>query len=89
MGNQIGYVCIMSELEKEKEVVEATKAIREVEGAWVVYGNYDIIAKVTARDLKALNNIVQNQIRQIPNVRATLTFPVVESELSSSFKAIP
>lgn len=84
MRNQIGFVCIMSELNKKKEVVEATRAIRGVEGVWgvcgnYVYGNYDIIAKISASSQKALSDIVQNQIRKIPSIRATLTFPVVES----------
>jgi DNA-binding Lrp family transcriptional regulator len=76
--NQIGYVCIMSEVGKEQEIVEATKKIEGVEGAWAVYGVYDIIIKIVATDMKVLGKLVEKQIRKIPNIRSTLTFLVIE-----------
>lgn len=69
----------MCELGKEQEVVEGTKKIEEVIGAWIVYGIYDVILKVVAADITMLGEIINKRIRQIPNIRATLTFPVAWS----------
>lgn len=76
--NQIGYVCITSGVGKEQEIVEAAKKTEGVEGAWAVYGAYDIIIKIVATDIKVFGKIVEQKIRKIPNVRSTLTFLVME-----------
>lgn len=78
MKNQVSFICIMSEMGKEQEVTEAAKKINGVEGAWVVYGIYDVVVKLMADNMDTLAKVIQNKIRQIPHVRSTLTFPVVE-----------
>lgn len=78
MTNQIGFICIMTEIGKEEAVTEATKKVEGVMEAYTIYGPYDIVARITAKDTEALKDIVQRQIRQIPNIRSTITFPVVE-----------
>ena len=42
----IAFVLINSEAGTEKEILKELKSIKEVKEAYVVYGTYDVIAKV-------------------------------------------
>lgn len=77
--SQIGFVCLMCDVGEEKKVLEAMKKVDGVVDVRGVYGTYDVVVKVVAEDLDGLRKIVQNKIRRIPNIRSTLTFPVIES----------
>lgn len=77
--SQIGFVSLMCDVGEEKKVLEATKKVKGVVYACEVYGVYDVFVKVAAKDLDGLNQIIQKKIREIPNIRSTITFPVVPS----------
>ena len=64
---------------------EALKEVRAVEGveeAEMVYGVYDIIAKVKTETMDQLKQIISFNIRRLDNVRATQTLLVVPQEYS-------
>lgn len=46
--------------------------------AHLVYGVYDIIAKIEAESMEKLNETVAAKIRRIPEIRSTLTMNVAE-----------
>ncbi|MFX1506350.1 MAG: Lrp/AsnC ligand binding domain-containing protein, partial [Promethearchaeota archaeon] len=48
-----------------------------VDEAYVVYGVYDLVAKISADSMKELKDVVINQIRQAVGVRSTLTMVIV------------
>ncbi|MHA2239309.1 MAG: Lrp/AsnC ligand binding domain-containing protein, partial [Candidatus Hodarchaeales archaeon] len=50
-----------------------------VVGAWIVYGVYDIVAKIEADSMDKLKEIITTNIRGLENVRSTLTMIVVET----------
>jgi DNA-binding Lrp family transcriptional regulator len=55
--------------------IEVLKALRNVQGfeeAFYVFGDYDMIAKVTANTMDELNQIV-SQVRKLANIRSTAT----------------
>jgi len=59
----------------------ATKTIKEkitkipgVLKVQIVFGRYDIIAEVEAKDLDELSRLVTDQIKSIPNILSTETF---------------
>jgi len=72
------FVLIGTEVGAEKEVLEELKRIESVKEAYIVYGIYDLLAKVSVKDTEELKNIVSNRIRQIERVRSTLTMIVAE-----------
>ncbi|RLE61403.1 MAG: Lrp/AsnC family transcriptional regulator [Thermoprotei archaeon] len=72
------FVLIGTEVGAEKEVLEELKRIESVKEAYIVYGIYDLLAKVIVKDTEELKNIVSNKIRQIERVRSTLTMIVAE-----------
>ncbi|HDM26766.1 MAG TPA: Lrp/AsnC family transcriptional regulator [Candidatus Bathyarchaeota archaeon] len=75
----LAFVLINSEIGAEDEVLNALKKVEGVEEAYVVYGVYDIVAKIRAETMDKLREIVTWKIRRLNRVRSTLTMVVVES----------
>ena len=67
------YVLIITDVGVEMDVLDQIKAIDGVEEAYLVYGNYDIIAKVTSKDVNDLKKRVIGQFRTIQKIRNTMT----------------
>jgi DNA-binding Lrp family transcriptional regulator len=72
------FVLINSEIGAEEDVLKELKKIRNVKEAYVVYGVYDVIAKVEAETMDKLKDSVSRSIRRLDKVRSTLTMIVVE-----------
>ena len=53
------------------------QAIPEVKESYVVYGVYDVIARVEAESMQRLKDVVSLRIRQLDTVRSTLSMVVV------------
>lgn len=74
----IAFVTINVAVGSEEEVLENLKKVEAVKEAYIVFGQYDIIAKIRTESVEKLKNIVTNDIRTIDNVRSTLTNIVAE-----------
>lgn len=72
------FALINAEIGAEEEVLKALKKIDGVVEAYILYGVYDIIAKITAESMEKLKEIVTWNIRRLDKVRSTLTMIVVE-----------
>ena len=72
------YVMINTELGAESEVVKKLKEIKEVKETHLVFGVYDIIARIETENMEDLKDIVASQVRGLDKVRSTLTMLVVE-----------
>ena len=59
------FVLINSEIGAETEVLEALEAIPEVKEAHMIYGVYDIIAKVEADTGQELKDAISLRIRRL------------------------
>ena len=70
------YVLMNTEPSQMEKVVKEVKEIKGVVEAYMVYGAYDICAKVSAELPQDLKAIVQ-KIRSKNNVLTTLTLMVV------------
>ncbi len=70
------YVLITAKSGSERVVVEALKKLQEVTEAKILYGEYDIIAKVQVDDIQALNQFLLEKVRPIGNVERTSTLIV-------------
>jgi DNA-binding Lrp family transcriptional regulator len=57
----------------ETEVAKKIAELDEVMDAEVVFGEYDVVARVTTEDLDKLEDFVSQRIRTIPNVLVTST----------------
>ncbi len=78
MHYMIAFVLISTEIGSEREVLEELRKLEEIKEAYVVFGVYDIVAKIVASNVEDLKSIVSNKIRRIPHVKTTLTMIVAE-----------
>ena len=74
----VAFVLINAEIGSEDEVVTELRKITNVKESYVVYGVYDIVAKVEAESMDKLKEIVTWKIRRLEGVRSTLTAIVIE-----------
>lgn len=75
----IAFVLINTEIGAEEEVLAELRKVNEVKEAYMVYGVYDIIARIQADTMEKLKEIVSWKIRRLDKVRSTLTMLVIES----------
>jgi len=73
----MALVLINTEAGFEETVLEKLKKTRNVKEAFIVYGVYDIIAKVEAEDLEELRNVISTRLRRIEGVKSTVTLIVI------------
>ncbi|MFP3208715.1 MAG: Lrp/AsnC ligand binding domain-containing protein [Nitrososphaeria archaeon] len=72
------YVLINTEMGKEEDVLKALKQLPYVTEAHMVYGVYDIIAKVEADSLERVKETISSRVRRLEHVRSTLSIIVIE-----------
>jgi DNA-binding Lrp family transcriptional regulator len=72
------FVLINTEPDQMERVLEKLKKIDGVEEVHMLYGVYDIIAKVKADTMDKLKEIVAWHVRSVDKVRSTLTTIVIE-----------
>jgi len=76
----MAFVLINTEMGAENDVLGVLKKINDVKEAYVVYGVYDIIAKVESESMERLKDVVTRKIRPLSKVRSTLTMMTAGKE---------
>ena len=76
----IAFVLINTETGSEQEVLDELRKIDAVKESYLVYGVYDIVAKVGADTMDKLKEIVTWSVRRLDKVRSTLTMIIIEGE---------
>ena len=74
----IAIVLITTELGAENDVINDLKKIDGVIEAFAVYGVYDVIAKLKAKSMVNLREIILRCIRKSEKIRSTLTAIEIE-----------
>lgn len=74
------FVLINAEVGNEQELIKQLRAIPNVTEVHVVYGVYDVIAKVEADTMEKVKETITNSLRRLDNVRSTLTMIAVEPD---------
>ncbi len=74
----LAFVLINAEIGAEDEVHEELRKMPNVKESYVVYGVYDVVAKVEAETMDKLKEVVTWKVRRLNKVRSTLTMIVVE-----------
>ena len=74
----VAFAFVNTEIGSETEVLRSIKKIGGIEEAYVLYGVYDIVAKIKADTMDKLKEIVTWKIRRLDKVRSTLTMIVTE-----------
>jgi len=74
----LAFVLVNADVGLEKKVAAALRGLNEVREVWEVYGAYDLVARVEAETVERLKETVASDIRQLDNVRSTLTMITVQ-----------
>lgn len=74
------FVLINAEVGNEQELIKQLRGIPHVTEVHVVYGVYDVIAKVEADTMEKVKETITNSLRRLDNVRSTLTMIAVEPD---------
>jgi len=74
----MAFVLINADLGAEEELVKQLKAVDNVKEVYVVYGVYDIVAKVESDTMDKVKETITWKVRRLDRVRSTLTMIVVE-----------
>jgi len=74
------FVFITTEPASMLKVLKEVKAVEGVEEAEMVYGVYDIVARVKTETMDKLKHIIAYNIRALANVRSTQTMLVIPQE---------
>jgi len=69
----LAYVLFKVSSGTEREVCQKLIEFGEVIQADIIFGEYDVIAKVATQDLDKLEEFVSLKIRNVPNVLVTST----------------
>ena len=74
----ISYVLIVCDVGAEKSILAELKSLESVKEISGLFGSYDIIVKLEATSEEELKDIVVSKIRNLKNIRTTLTLIVKE-----------
>ena len=69
----MAYVLFKISSGTEREVAQKLIEFDEVVQADLVFGEYDIIARMVTEDLNSLEDFVSQKVRTVPNVLVTST----------------
>ena len=71
------FVFITTESDASHMALEDLRKIAEVKEVYLARGAYDLVAKVSGESFDHLREIVQSRIRNLSNVKSTLTLTVI------------
>ncbi|MBP1449338.1 MAG: Lrp/AsnC ligand binding domain-containing protein [Thermoproteus sp.] len=75
------FVFINTDIGAEDEVLEALSKLPEVKEAMIVYGPYDLVARIATDTTEDLRRIVSEKIRRMQKIRSTTTLIIAKSVL--------
>lgn len=73
MPSTVTFVLINCKIGSEEDIVKKLRSIDSIQEIQGVFGTYDILVKMKAKDEKTIRNIVSLKIQKIENIRSTLT----------------
>jgi DNA-binding Lrp family transcriptional regulator len=72
------FICINTEIGSEKKVKKELIKIKGIKDVYILYGVYDIIAKLQAPSTVKIKEIITKKVRRIKDVRSTLTMIIYQ-----------
>jgi DNA-binding Lrp family transcriptional regulator len=75
--NRSAFVFITTEADGTHLTLEDLRKIDEVKEVYLAHGAYDLIAKVSGESFDQLREIVYTRIRNLSNIKSTLTLTII------------
>lgn len=74
----LAYVLIALDSAREQNIYDEIKDMDNIRDVHILFGEWDMVAKLELEDPEALSGYVINNIRAIPGVRLTSTMIVAK-----------
>jgi DNA-binding Lrp family transcriptional regulator len=74
----VAFVLINAGIDSSDEILKGLQDVEGVKEAYIVYGVYDIVAKIEADTMDKLKEIVTFNIRRLNKIQSSLTMIVIE-----------
>lgn len=72
------YIMINVKTGTEDEICEKVLKYSEVEEAAAIYGEFDLILKIKAKDMNHLDRLIVDKLREIPDILLTATMLIAK-----------
>lgn len=72
------YILITTEKGNEQEVYDALQNMSEIAVAHIIFGEWDVLAKVKMDSPEAVGTFILDKVRKIPGVNLTSTLIVAK-----------
>lgn len=82
-------ILINCEVGTEMEIAQSICGLEGAENAYIVYGVYDIVVKLTSETMDGLEALIMSKVRSLPGVKATVTLLVSRDCKASSRAEVP
>ena len=70
------FVLISLDSAREQDILQELANMKEIKEAHILFGEWDMLAKVELESPEALGTFVMNEIRNVPGVKLTSTLIV-------------
>ena len=67
------FILIRVQANMEDKVYDSLSKVKEIEGIREVFGEYDMIARIEAKNIKDMRSIIITRVRSVPGVNSTTT----------------
>jgi DNA-binding Lrp family transcriptional regulator len=74
------FIFMNAEAGSENEILKSLRQLPEVKECYLVYGVYDIVAKIETESMDGLNDLITRKVRSLDKIRSTLTTIVSEGK---------
>lgn len=74
----LAYILITAEKGLEQEIYNALTDYEEILGVHILFGEWDILAKLDVENTEALGTFVMDKVRVIPGVQMSSTLIVAK-----------
>ncbi len=82
----LAYVLFKVASGTEREVAEKLTEFDEVMASDIVFGEYDVVARLAVEDLDKLEDFVSQSIRTVPNVLVTSTMIISKEYKGKNYR---
>ena len=74
----MAFILVNADLGAEESLVKELEKIENVKEVYLVYGVYDLIAKVESDTMEKVKETITWKVRRLDKVRSTLTMIAIE-----------
>ena len=70
------YILLSCEIGEEHDLASQLRAIDEIKGVLITFGEYDIVVEAETTDSDKMDELITSKIRKLDKIRSTITLRV-------------